>query len=263
VGRNKRLSHVDAFLLDLDGTLYLGKKVFAYARRFLRELRRRGKGYVFLTNNSSRSVSAYVRKLRGMKIEATAEDIYTSGNATIDYITRCKLPKRIFLLGTPSLERQFERAGFELTDREPKMVVIGFDTTLTYERLDRVCRLVRSGLPYLATHPDRVCPIEEGQSIPDCGAIAAAIHAATGRRPLCLGKPSRYMARGALERLGVARRAAAMVGDRLYTDVRFGLQNGMTSILVLSGETTRSAVRTSRWKPDLVLPTVADILPLL
>ena len=233
------LADIDGFLLDLDGTLYLGKKTFPWTARLLEVLRSRDKRRLFVTNNSSKGTADYVRSLNERGIAAASEEILTSGHAAIRYLQRETAIRSLYLLGTPSLEEEFRASGFDLQAPEPQAVLLGFDKTLTYQKLERASDLLRADLPYFATHADLVCPTEK-EPIPDAGSMIALLEAATGRRPTVLGKPYRPMVEAALERLGTAPRRTAMVGDRLYTDMRMALENGLLAVLVLSGETTRS-----------------------
>ena len=251
-----RLSDIRVFMLDMDGTIYLGDRLFPCTLPFLRYLRETGRRAVYLTNNSSRSRDRYVERLAGFGISASPDDIFTSGEATALWLRERAPGARLYLAGTPSLEQEFSDAGFVLTDRDPEYFVLGFDQTLTYEKLVRICDLVRAGIPYIATHPDFNCPVEGG-FIPDIGAMMAFIEASTGRRPdTVIGKPNRAIAEMAERKYGARPDELAMVGDRLYTDIALGANAGITSVLVFSGETTRedyaeSAVRASYAFEDL------------
>ena len=255
----ERLKEVRCFLLDMDGTVYLGRTPFPGARRFFDTLTARGIKHMFLTNNSSRSAKEYERKLASMGLPAAPGSVYTSGDATIEHLKKSRIGPKIYLLGTASLKRRFEEEGFVITDRGPSAVVLGFDMELTYERVRTACRLITSGVRYIATHPDLVCPVEDG-FIPDAGSIAEMIAAATGgKRPLVIGKPEPGLILGALDRLGVSSAQAAMVGDRLYTDMEAGRKAGVLTVLVLSGETDRSMLEESREPPDLVFDDIGSL----
>jgi len=253
------LRSIQLFLFDMDGTIYIGRKVVAGAVSLLRLLRKQNKSYMFFTNNSSKSAKDYLIKLKGLGIPAEKEQIITSGEASIEYLKRKTNCKRLYLVGTPSLEKEFEEAGFELVSGNPDCVLLGFDMTLTYEKIRRACYYIRGGCPYIATHPDLVCPDEDGP-IPDAGSMQKMIEAATGRRPdKIIGKPSRLMIEMALARAGVKKRAVAMVGDRLYTDMKMARAAGVTSILVLTGETKRRDLKKAKQKPDFVFDSVARL----
>jgi HAD superfamily hydrolase (TIGR01457 family) len=256
----RRLAAIRTFAIDMDGTIYLGGSLFSFTRDFLAGLSDRGRGFLFVTNNSSRNANEYVEKLRRMDLEVPVEKIYTSGDATIEYLRAANLGRRVFLLGTRSLQESFVAAGFVMDSDEPEIVVLGFDTTLIYENLDRAARFIRRGIPFIATHPDLNCPIEAGEMMLDCGAMAAALIAATGRTPTYIGKPHAPMVDGLLRRAGCRREEMAMIGDRLTTDIRTGVDHGIFSILVLTGETTREDLQRSAVQPDLVLERIVDLL---
>lgn len=259
----KRIERAQAFLLDMDGTIYLGERLLPGAAAFVERLRGLGRRYLFLTNNSSRDGTAYAAKLTRLGIPTSPDEILTSGEATALYLQHIAPGARLFVLGTPSLHEEFRRRGFRLTDKDPDWVVLGFDTTLTYDKLRRACDLIRTGIPLIATHPDINCPVEGGY-IPDAGAILAAIQASTGVEPRAIvGKPSPIIAQMALERLGSPPEATVQIGDRLYTDIACGQQAGLTTVLVLTGETKRDDLRTSPYQPDYVVEHVGIIAQML
>lgn len=248
------------FALDMDGTIYLGQTLFPFTPAFLAGLNARGKDFIFLTNNSSKSPEDYQQKLARMGLEVSLDTIYTSGQATIEYLLPRSRRRAIYLLGTPELARQFEAAGFRFETENPEFVVLGFDKTFTYEKLDLACRLVRRGVPFVATHPDFNCPLEGGQMEPDCGALAAAITAATGVTPKVMGKPHPEMLKGLLRRLNAQKEDLALVGDRLMTDIQMGQNFGIFTILVLTGEARRADLVHSAVQPDLVVERNVDVL---
>jgi NagD protein len=251
------LSRVRHAVLDMDGTLYRGTRLFATTLPFLECLRNLGIGRTFLTNNTSRSKADYVAKLQELGMEARATEIYTPAESTIAYL-RSRLPqaKAIALVGTPSLAQEFTDAGFAMNWDSPDAVVVGFDTTLTYERLCRAAYWVSAGLPFLATHPDLVCPTDEPTVLVDCGSLCACLTAATGRRPMVFGKPNPSILLELSDRLHVAREQMLMVGDRIYTDMKMAREAGVPAVLVLTGETTAEDAASLPHPPDL---TVADI----
>ncbi|MDE6183933.1 MAG: HAD-IIA family hydrolase, partial [Lachnospiraceae bacterium] len=211
------LKNINCFALDMDGTIYLGDKWIEGAKEFLRAVEREGKRYVFLTNNSSKNPRAYVEKLGRMGLDVDEKQIVTSGQATIAYLKREFPGKKVYLLGNELLKEQFLQEGIWLEEESPEVVVVGFDTTLTYAKMCRVCDLVREGLPYISTHPDYNCPTETG-FIPDAGAIHAFIHASAFRFPdRIIGKPNGDIMDYLAVREGVSKEETAMVGDRLYT----------------------------------------------
>jgi HAD superfamily hydrolase (TIGR01457 family) len=253
-----RLAPIQTYLLDLDGTVYLGDKLFPWTLPFFDRLRALGKDYIFVTNNSSRSADYYVTKLTRMGVPVRPEQVFTSGEATRYYLKKHFRARDIYLLGTPDLEEEFGRAGFHLTHVNPGAVVLGFDQTLTYEKLRIACALIRQGVPFIATHPDLNCPTPEGP-IPDCGAMLAAITAATGVQAKIIGKPSPEMVAALCAKFGLEDQKIAMVGDRLYTDIALGQEAGITTILVLSGETQPDDLRDSSYRPDLVATNLGEL----
>ena len=265
----ERLGRIRHVALDMDGTIYMGMTLFDYTRPFLQRLRELGITYSFLTNNPSTSIADYLHKLEGMGITATEEEMYTTALATIDYI-RSHYPeaRRLYLLGTPSMIGEFERAGFEATtdsaDDRPDVVVVAFDKTLEYSRLCRAAWWVQQGLPYIATNPDRVCPTDQPTVLVDCGSICKCIEHATGRRPdIVLGKPDPNMLTGVQSRYGVRPDEVAMVGDRIYTDIEMAHNAGAFGVLVLSGETTLKIADEAPRQPDLIADSIEVLGELL
>jgi HAD superfamily hydrolase (TIGR01450 family) len=254
------LSRIRVFALDMDGTVYLGEKWIDGAQDFLRRIEESGRRFFFLTNNSSRTPRTYVEKLARMGFAASEDRIITSGQAAIWYLQNHFAGKKVFLLGNRLLCDEFEEAGIALDEEQPDLVVTAFDNTLTYAKLCRVCDLVRSGLPYIATHPDFNCPTETG-FVPDIGSIQAFIRASAFRDPdRIIGKPNRDISDYLMTVIGETdRKAVAMVGDRLYTDIAAGINGEMTSILVLSGEASLQDAEASVFTPDLIYRSVKQI----
>jgi NagD protein len=262
-----KIKHV---ALDMDGTIYMGSTLFPYTHAFLEMLTALGISYSFLTNNPTKNRGDYLRKLQNLGIEASDQQMYTSSIATIDYI-RQHYPgvKRIYALGTPSMQAEFRKAGFELTlddpsDR-PDMLVVAFDTTLTYERFCRAAWWAsKKEIPYIATNPDWVCPTDERTILVDCGSITACLEGATKRRPdVVIGKPNPGILQCILDKLGLQPHQAALVGDRLYTDVQTALNAGSCGVLVLSGEGTLADVEAAKDKPTLVCRDIEEFGNLL
>jgi len=254
------------YLFDMDGTLYLGSRLYDFTIELLQEIRRTGGKYLFITNNSSRSVADYVKKLAGFGIAATREDFMTSSQATAYYLHKHHEGQRLYVCGTESLKEELRSEGFTVTANidEVDCIVMGFDTELTFQKLHDVSYLLltRPDLPYIATNPDLVCPTEFG-SVPDCGSVCGMIFNATGKRPIVIGKPSPLMPELAMDRLGVSKEETCVVGDRIYTDVKSGLNAGCVGILVMSGETTPEILAQSPDKPHLVLESAREILDVL
>ena len=261
--RQQILENMRCFALDMDGTIYLGEKWIDGAKEFLQKIEESGRSYIFLTNNSSKNASVYVEKLHRMGWDVGEDKIITSGQATIDYLQQNFPEKKVFLLGNPLLQKEFEQAGIVLDDVSPDVVVTAFDTSLDYQKMCKVCDFVRRGLPYLATHPDYNCPTETG-FIPDAGAIHAFIHASAFRYPdRIIGKPNVDIVNYLMKRVGAEKDQIAMVGDRLYTDVATGVNHGLHGVLVLSGEATIEEAGKSEVVPDLIFKSVHDIIPFL
>lgn len=257
------ISGIRCFALDMDGTIYLGEQWIEGAREFLEAVRESGRTYVFLTNNSSKNPVVYVEKLARMGLFVNESQVITSGDATIYYIKKHYPGKKVFLLGNDMLKEQFKVEGIQLTDDTPDLVVTAFDTTLDYQKMCKVCDYVRAGLPYIATHPDYNCPTETG-FIPDIGAIHAFIHASASRYPdHIIGKPNAEIVNYLVDRVGYGKDRIMMIGDRLYTDVAAGANNGLHSALVLSGEATLEDCDKSDVKPELIFDSVKDIIPYL
>lgn len=254
---------IKLFLLDMDGTFYLGNQLIEGSLSFIEKVLATGRDFMFLTNNSSHNANFYVEKLGRMGLKIDRTKVMTSGEATCEKLNALYPGKRAFVLGNPYLIEEFHEAGIPVDFEHPDMVVIGFDTTLDYAKMCAVCDFVRAGLPYIATHPDFNCPTETG-FIPDIGAIMAFIEASTGRRPdLIVGKPNTGIVEAVLRRTGLKCEELAMVGDRLYTDIETGLRSGMLSILVMSGETTEEMLCQSQTVPDLKFGRLSDMNALL
>ena len=259
----RRCARIRHIALDMDGTIYMGNSLFPWTKPFLAELTELGIGYTFLTNNPTRSAADYIAKLGRLGIEAEPEQMYTSSMATIDYL-RAHYPavRRIFLLGTPSMQEEFVRAGYTLTAEDaadrPDLLVVAFDTTLSYTRLCRAAWWASMPeIPYIATNPDRVCPTDEDTILVDCGSIQKAIEGASGRKAdVVIGKPNPGMLWCIRDKYGLQSDEVAMIGDRIYTDVAAGRNAGGLGILVLSGETSLETAMASDPVPEL---TAADI----
>ena len=265
----EQLKNIKHFALDMDGTIYNGSTLFPFTNTFLTYLKDNGIGYSFLTNNPSKSTADYLKHLDKMGVPATEEEMYTSAVATINYIkNHHPSVKRIFILGTPSMIKEFENAGFVSTedsaDDIPDALVVGFDTSLVYSRLCRAAYWASQQLPYFATNPDWVCPTDQPNILVDCGSICACIKGATKRNPdVVIGKPDPGMLDGIIKKYNLKPNEIAMVGDRIYTDVQMAKNAGALGILVLSGEAKATDVQTSTTKPDIVARDLAEIQELL
>lgn len=246
------------FILDMDGTFYLGEQLLEGSLEFLEKLANNGRQFFFFTNNSSKNRQVYMKKLAAMSCHIDENQLLTSGMVTIDYLKKTWKNPKVYLLGTPALEQDFEDNGILLTETNPDAVVVGFDTTLTYEKLEKACTLIRNGVPFIATHPDNNCPTEYGP-IPDCGAMCAFITQSTDVQPKYLGKPYKETFDYITNYLNCTKDELVFVGDRLYTDIAIGANHGATSVLVLTGETQMSDIETSEVKPQLVVPRLIDL----
>lgn len=262
----RRIRHV---ALDMDGTIYMGSTLFPFTKDFLAKLTRLGIGYSFLTNNPTRSIADYLKKLAKLGIEATDEEMYTTAVATIEYL-KARMPevKRIYALGTPSMLHEFEEAGFELAacdpNDRPDALIVAFDTTLQYDRLCHAAWLAQQGLPYIATNPDRVCPTDQPTVLVDCGSLTTCIEYATGRKPdLVIGKPNPDMLSGIMYRYNLQPDEVAMCGDRIYTDVATAQNAGGMGVLVLSGETTKETALNNDPMPDITCRDISVLGDLL
>jgi NagD protein len=253
----------------MDGTIYSGGTLFDFTRPFLALLDKLGIGYTFLTNNSSKSARDYLAHLKKMGIHASEDQLFISTHATIEFLQE-EMPevKRLFVLGTASMREEVKHAGFGLVENtigevttstpgdveEPDAVVVGFDTALSFARLCRAAYWIKQGKPFIATHPDRICPTDEPTVLVDCGSVCAALEKAPGRAPdKVLGKPDPSMLRGILHRHSLTADELAMVGDRLYTDMAMAHRAGAFGVLVLTGEATAEDAARHSPAPDLVV----------
>lgn len=262
---NETLRKKKLFLLDMDGTLYLGDRLFSGTKLFLETLKSTGRRYLYLTNNSSKGLDRYVQKLRRLGIEANETEFFSSVQATSRYLSLHGKGKRIYVFGTHSFFEELRRDGHDVTDRlddDIDVLLLGFDTELTFQKLEDACILLKRGVTYLATNPDLVCPTEYGY-VPDCGSVAMMLQNATGRRPQVIGKPEPWMLALAMERAGCTEEETVVVGDRLYTDIASGAAAGVSTVLVLSGEATRDDVQKSGIKPDCIFTDVEEIARVL
>lgn len=249
------LKEIKLFVLDMDGTFYLGDKLIDGSLGFLEKLDKTNREFLFFTNNSSHTGAFYKKKLAGMGCYVDEDKIVTSGDVTIKYLKATHSGARVYLAGTELLRDSFIKAGIRLVDDNPDVVVLSFDTTLTYEKISHMCTYIRNGAHFLATHMDLNCPTEEG-FMPDCGAMCAMVEASTGVKPKYLGKP--FIETVDMIKLitGCNNDELAFVGDRLYTDIATAVNNGITGILVLSGETSPEDVDGSAVKPDYIFDSL-------
>lgn len=255
------------FLLDMDGTIYEGARLFECVNEFLEYVENVGGQYVFITNNSSRSVKDYVIKLSDMGIKVTEDNFFTSSQATALYLNKHFENKKIYCMGTESMIAEMKKFGVNVTttpDEDTDCIVVGYDTELTYKKLWDVSYLLQTkkDIGYIATNPDRGCPTEFGL-VPDCFAICEAINYAAHRRPLYIGKPDGFMIDYSVERSPFSKEETVVIGDRLYTDIASGVNAGVDTICVLSGESTAEDIEKSEIKPTYVFNDIKEILSLL
>lgn len=257
----ENLQNIKLFLLDMDGTIYLDNDLFDGTLDFLNYVKRIGGRYIFMTNNSSKSVDKYIEKLAGLGIESTADDFLTSTNATVLYLKK-KNYNKIYALGTTSFKEQLSEAGLPITDKIEEGIdclCMGFDTELTFKKLEDACILLRDDIDYIATNPDWVCPTWYG-FVPDCGSVSTMIKNATGKLPKFIGKPQPDMANLAMEKAGFSKEETAVIGDRLYTDIACGVNAGINTIFVLSGEGTMEDVKKGKTKPKYIFANIRELL---
>lgn len=262
----KKIKNLKLYLFDMDGTLYLGDRLFDFTIELLEKIQQSGGRYMFMTNNSSKSVADYIKKLQKLGIESTYDDFITSSQATAYYLKKHHNGKTLYVCGTESLKKELISHGFKITEELDKVeaLIMGFDTELTFKKLHDASYLLltRENLPYIATNPDYVCPTEFG-SVPDCGSVCDMLYNVSKRRPIVIGKPEALMPILAMEKTGYTKEETAVIGDRIYTDIKSGINAGTTTILVLSGETTKEILDASNDKPTYVMESAQEILDIL
>ena len=257
--KEELIGQCDLFLFDLDGTVYLGDSPIRGVPEALARLRGAGKRVVFLTNNSSRTRAEYEERLAGMGLFGAGDAVYTSADAAAEYLRARHPGARVHVLAPDAVLRQFAEAGIQLVDERPDVCVLAYDRTLTFEKIRRFNEFLVQGAVYLATHPDDVCPTD-GIPMPDVGSFTALFARSSGRMPdVICGKPFPVMGECVARAFGVPAARTCMVGDRMHTDIRFGNANGMHTLLVLSGETTRESMTRYADKPSLVLESAASL----
>ncbi len=261
-----KIKEIRLFLFDMDGTLYLGDRLYDFTKELLATIREKGGKYMFMTNNSSKSVADYIKKLDKLGIKSNYDDFITSSQATAYYLKKHHNNTTLYVCGTESLKEELASNGFKTTENldETDLIVMGFDTELTFKKLHDVSKLLltRPNIPYIATNPDYVCPTEFG-SVPDCGSVCDMLYNVSGRRPIFIGKPEPLMPILAMDKAGYTKKETAVIGDRIYTDIKSGINAGVTTILVMSGETTKEILDASNEKPDYVMDSAEGILKIL
>ena len=249
------------YLLDMDGTLYLGDELFKYTLSFLKRIKESGGRYVFLTNNSSKGVESYIEKMSRFGIDTNYDDYFTSVDAAIALFEN-KTYKKIYALGTRSFVSQLKKSNMNISEKysdDIDCLLIGYDTELSYSKLVDASKLLIKGVDYYATNPDWVCPTEWG-CVPDCGSICEMLSHVNGRKPIFIGKPQPEMILLAMKKYGFSKEETVVIGDRIYTDVASGINAGVDSYFVLSGEGTLDDIEKYGIKPTAVFNNVGDIL---
>lgn len=257
------INDIACYVLDMDGTIYLGEQVIPGARDLLSFFDDQGIQYCFFTNNSSKSPEDYKLKLKRLGL-SEQPSVITSGDVTADYILKTFGPNpHVYVVGTPALIAHLTAAGIHCDNTSPDCVVVGFDTTYDFTKATRAVDLLRDGVPFIATNVDAVCPLEGGKVLPDCASICAMLTYATGRQPKFIGKPYAETAEYIERAVNLPAEKIAVIGDRLYTDIQLALENGMCAIGVLSGEMTQEDIDKSEKKPHYLFQSVADLYRLL
>ncbi|MBQ9545019.1 MAG: HAD-IIA family hydrolase [Clostridia bacterium] len=256
------VDNTECFVLDMDGTIYLDSTLFDFTHDFLKAVRDSGRRYVFYTNNSSKKLDDYVLKLDKLGIKVTYDDIYISNQVIIKFLKENYDDPKLYVVGTPSLIGEFEKAGFRVVEEDPDLVIVGFDTTLTYKKLDDCCHYIRNGVKAYGVNMDYNCPTKRG-FMPDCGSIAALIKASTGVQLEFFGKPSRHTFDYVVERTGVSPEKLTFVGDRMYTDIAVADGTPASSVLVMTGETTPQILADSPVKPTIVCRSLEELTEII
>ena len=254
------LKQLKLYLLDMDGTIYLDNNLFDGTIDFLTYIKSIGGRYIFLTNNSSKSVNKYIEKLNKMGIMADRDDFLTSADAAIAYLKKSNY-KKIYALGTRSFKEQLQESGLNITDELSESIdclCMGYDTELTYKKIEDACILLNRDIAYIATNPDWVCPTWYGYA-PDCGSVSEMLFRATGKKPEFIGKPKPEMARLAMAITGFDKSETTVIGDRIYTDIACGANAEINTIFVLSGEGKMSDIEKYGVKPDYVFENIKEI----
>jgi NagD protein len=258
----EQLKNTKLFIIDLDGTVYIDNKLISGVDIFINHLKERNISYLFLTNNSSKCANEYIHKLNFLGIPAFTANVLTSGQATGRHISGIKPNAAIYVIGTASLKKELAAFNLQIVENSGAVidyVVAGFDTELSYEKIRTACRYLDLGASFIATNPDLVCPIDKNHFLPDCGSICALLESATGRKPQYIGKPHATMIEIICKTFTMNLSQMAIIGDRLYTDIALGINAGIFSICVLSGETSLTALEKSPFRPDIVVESINSL----
>ncbi len=246
------------FIIDMDGTFYLGDNMIEGADEFINKAKEEGKDFCFFTNNSSNSVELCRNRLAKIGFPVPEDKVVLSSDVAVDFIKRNYGGKKVYLLGNKNLYDCFIKGGIPLSDDDPDIVVLGFDTDLTYERILKACNFIAEGKVYIATHPDVNCPTKDG-FMPDTGAMMAMIEASTGKKPVIVGKPMIHTVNYISKLLGCEKEELMFIGDRLETDIRIGFDNGIPTALVFSGVTDEKMLSESEIRPTVTAKDLREL----
>lgn len=247
----------DAFLLDLDGTVYRGMEQIPEAVAFVKELKRRGLRYLFVTNNSTRTKEKVAAELQGFGIPCTEEDVLTTSMATASYIKSEKPDATVYYIGEEGLKQAMELEGLTYEEAHPDYVAFGMDRQITYEKYAKACLAVRAGAKFVSTNPDVALPNERGL-VPGNGSLTSVISVSTGVAPVFIGKPAPIIVELALKKIGVAKDRALMIGDNYDTDILAGIHAGMDTLIVLTGVTSAEALATKPAQPTYRMNSLSE-----
>lgn len=249
-----------SYLIDMDGVLVHGERAIPGAKEFIERLDQGGHKYLILTNNSRYTPDDLQHRLNASGIPVDRNHLFSSAMATAAFVQTQKPGGSAYVLGGTGLYQALTEAGYSLTDYNPEYVILGETDSYSYDRIIRASQLITAGVPFIATNPDPSGPSESG-NIPGCGAVAAMLELATGYAPYFVGKPNPLIMRLALRFLDEHSTNAIMVGDRMDTDMKVGLESGLETILVLSGVTSKESIKKFPYRPRTVVDSVADIQP--
>lgn len=246
------------YLIDLDGTIYLGEEPIPAGKRLVEELQKRELPYLFVTNNTTKTPETVQQRLAAQfDIHVPVQTIYTATLATIDYMKEKDLGNQVYVIGESGLKEAILAAGFEWNEENPQYVVVGLDSDLTYEKLTVATLAIHRGAHFIGTNPDKNIPTERGL-LPGGGSVAAFIASSTQQEPHFIGKPNAYIMNRAIERLNVPKKDVIMVGDNYETDILAGIQNEIDTLLVLSGFTTKETSRTVSPQPTFIVDSLDE-----
>ncbi|MCS7202161.1 MAG: HAD-IIA family hydrolase [Dictyoglomus sp.] len=256
------LRNIKGFLIDLDGCIYRGNNLLPSAKEFIDFLHRKTIRILFVTNNSTHLPIDYCQKLRNMGIEVNEEEFLTSGIATAIYLKKWKKKGKAYVIGEDALKEAIMKIDWEISDEDVDAVVVGLDRNFTFDKLKRANHLIRNGARFIATNPDKTFP-QENTIEPGAGSLVSAISSASQKRPIIIGKPSPYIGKIALSKLGLSSSEIIVLGDRIDTDVLFAKRLKSISFLVLTGVSSKNDLKKTKIKPDFVFKNLSEILEFL